>query len=242
VAFVGEWDRHVEFEACFNFRDLGGYPTADAHEVRRGVLYRSDSLHRLSEQDLEALTALGIRAVIDLRTTAELDDTGRVADHVDRVFKHIPCEDPLDDPLLSRADLYFTFAQARGPELKDAFDFVAYEDGPMVFHCMAGKDRTGVLAALLLATLGVPDATIAADYALTERRLAPLLTWATVHDPELAAWLAEVEPTGLLNTPADVMLDFVAKLRAEYGTVDAYLAGAGVEADATETIRARYLV
>jgi hypothetical protein len=239
---VGDWDRHVQFEACFNFRDLGGYPTVDGHEVRRRALYRSDSLHRLSSSDLEALTTLGIRAVIDLRTTAEVAETGRVADHVDRVFKHVPCEDPLDDYLLPRSELYLAFAQARGRQLADAFHFVAHEDGPLVFHCMAGKDRTGILAALLLATLGVPDNMIAADYALTERRLTPLLAWATEHDPELAAWLTQVAPTGMLDTPADAMLEFLSKLRAEYGTIDDYIAGAGVDAQSTQTIRARYLV
>ena len=165
---MDEWDRHVQFEACFNFRDLGGYHTIDGHEVRRRALYRSDSLHRLSAQDLDALTVLGIRAVVDLRTAAEVTETGRVADHADRVFKHIPCDDPLDDYLLPRAELYLAFAQARGPQIAEAFDFVADEDGPIVFHCMAGKDRTGILAALLLATLGVPDTAIAADYALDQ--------------------------------------------------------------------------
>ena len=235
-------DRHIQFEACFNFRDLGGYPTVDGHEVSRRALYRSDSLHRLSANDLERLAALGIRAVIDLRTSAELADTGRVADHLERVFKHIPCEDPLDDYLLSRAELYFAFAQARGPQLADAFHFVASEHGPIVFHCMAGKDRTGILAALLLATLGVPDTTIAADYALTERRLAPLLAWATEHDVELAAWLTQVAPTGMLDTPAEAMLEFLSKLRAEYGTLDDYISSAGVEANTTEIIRARYRI
>jgi protein-tyrosine phosphatase len=239
---VDDWDRHVQFEACFNFRDLGGYHTIDGQEVRRGALYRSDSLHRLSANDLDALTALGIRAVIDLRTTSEVTEAGRIADHVGRVFKHIPCEDPLDDYLLPRAELYLAFAQARGPQLADAFHFVAYGDGPIVFHCMAGKDRTGILAALLLATLGVSDTTIAADYALTERRLPSLLAWATEHDPELAAWLAQAAPTGMLDTPADAMLEFLSKLRSEYGTIDDYIAGAGVEAQTTDLIRARYLV
>src|SRR5690349_1388729 len=118
---VSEWDRHVSFEACFNFRDLGGYATSDGHEVRRGSLYRSDSLHRLSNRDLDTFAALGIRAVVDLRTSEELASTGRVADHRARVFKHIPCEDPVEDYLLPRADLYFAFASARGAELAAAF-------------------------------------------------------------------------------------------------------------------------
>ena len=112
---MDDWDRHVQFEACFNFHDLGGYHTIDGHEVRRRALYRSDSLHRLSAQDLDALTALGIRAVVDLRTTSEVTETGRVADHAERVFKHIPCEDPLDDYLLPRAEWYLAFRSGATP-------------------------------------------------------------------------------------------------------------------------------
>jgi protein-tyrosine phosphatase len=237
---VDDWDRQVQFEACFNFRDMGGYATTDGREVRRGSLYRSDSLHRLSADDLEALAALGIRGVVDLRTAEELTATGRVADHGERAFRHIPCDDPIQDYLLPRAELYLAFAQARGPQLAAAFEFVAHEQGPIVFHCMAGKDRTGVLAALLLATLGVPDATIAADYSLTERSVPALFAWASEHDPEQAAWLTEVAPTGMLTTPPDVMTEFLAKLRAEYGTIDDYLVGAGVAARTTEALRERY--
>ncbi len=238
---MGNWDRHVPFEACFNFRDLGGYATVDRREVRRGVLFRSDSLHRLSASDLAALAALRVRAVIDLRTSAELADTGRVADHDDRVFRHVPCEDPTDDYVRPRAELYLEFAQARGPQLAAAFHLVAHEAGPIVFHCMAGKDRTGILAALLLATFGVPDATIAADYELTERSVALALTWATEHDPDWAAWLTEAAPTGRLTTPADAMGEFLQMLRGEYGTVDDYLADAGVKPQTVEALRARYV-
>jgi protein tyrosine/serine phosphatase len=232
-------ERHVPFDACFNFRDLGGYATIDQREVRRGVLFRSDSLHRLSTRDLAALAALRVRAVIDLRTSSELADTGRVADHDDRVFRHVPCEDPTDEYLRPRAELYLEFAQARGPQLAAAFGLVAHEPGPIVFHCMAGKDRTGILAALLLATFGVPDATIATDYELTERSVPRALTWATAHDPDWAAWLTEAAPTGRLTTPADAMGAFLQKLRAEYGTVDAYLTDAVVAPQTVAALRAR---
>ena len=108
---------------------------------------------------------------------------------------------------------------------------------------MAGKDRTGILAALLLATLGVPDTAIAADYTLTERHLPALLSWATENDRERAAWLAELAPTGMLDTPADAMLEFLSKLRSGSATVDDYIAGAGVKAETTKMIRApRYLI
>ncbi len=182
-AHVDEWDRHVPFDGCFNFRDLGGYATVDDREVRRGLLYRSDSLHHLSDDDLTRLAALRIRAVIDLRTGAELAITGRVAEHHERVFHHVPLEDG-NDYRSTRADRYLDFVQVRGARVASAVRLVAHADGPLVFHCLAGKDRTGVLAAVLLAALGVPDASIASDYALTERTLPAALAWAREHDPD----------------------------------------------------------
>ncbi len=239
---MDDWDRHVQFEACFNFRDLGAYATIDGHAVRRGVLYRSDSLHRLSPNDLAVLAALRIRAVIDLRTSAEIRADGRVADHDERSFKHIPFDDTTLDFLQGRAEIYLTFAQLRAPQIAAALQFIAHEDGPMVFHCMAGKDRTGVLAALLLAVLGVPDPAIAADYALTERSITRATAWAGKHDPRWAAWLAAA-PTGMLNTPADAMEEFLRKLRASYGTIEDYITTTGTDARTLrETLRARYVI
>lgn len=240
---VGEWDRHVRFEACFNFRDLGGYTTHDHREVRRGVLYRSDSLHRLSQADCIVLAGLGIRTVIDLRSDDELTEHGRVADHEARVFRHAPLEEFADDGYLRpQAEQYLALALARRRQIALVLELLADAPGPAVFHCMAGKDRTGVVAAILLAVLGVPDPTIAADYALTERSLAGAVAWASEHEPRWAAWLTRAAPSGLLDSPADVMIHFLALLRAESGTVDNYLADAGLRADAASALRDRYVV
>ncbi len=237
---MDDWDRHVEFEACSNYRDLGGYATIDDKEVRRGALYRSDSLHRLSPDDLATLAALRVRAVIDSRTSAEVAGHGRAADHEERLFKHLPCPDASDDHLEPRADIYLPFAQLRGPQIATALQFIAHEDGPIVFHCMAGKDRTGVLAALLLAAFGVPDSVIAEDYALTERSLAPATAWASEHEPEWAAWFAAA-PSERLTAPSDAMLGFLRQLRAADGTVEDYFASTGVEARTLDALRVRYL-
>jgi protein tyrosine/serine phosphatase len=241
VDAVTTWEWHVEFECCFNFRDLGGYPATDGREVRRGALYRSDSLHRLSHSDLRALAALHIRTVIDLRTSAEIAADGRIAEHHERVVEHVPFDDTMLDYLGPRADNYFSFAQIRRAEIATAVRLIAYGNGPMVFHCMAGKDRTGVLAALVLATLGVPDTTIAQDYELTERSLATATAWANANDSQWAAWLAAAPP-GILNAPAVAIEAFLMKLRAAHGTIEDYLAAIGAEEEAVETLRARYLM
>ena len=238
---MDDWDRHVQFEACFNFRDLGGYATVDQREVRRGVLYRSDSLHRLSPADLARLAALPIRAVIDLRTHAELDEHGRVADHDTRRFEHIPCEDGSDDYLQPRADIYLAFAQLRSVQIASVFRFIAYEEGPIAFHCFSGKDRTGVVSALLLSALGVPDAVIAEDFELSDRSLPPATAWAEAHDTKWSAWIAAAPP-GVLSSPAEAMLEFLEKVRAGYGSIDGYFATTGIDTSTLEKLRARYLI
>lgn len=221
----------------------GGYLTDEHREVRRGVLYRSDSLHRLSQADHRVLTELGIRAVIDLRSGDKLADHGRVADHEARTFRQAPIEEIADDGYLRpRAEQYFAFAVARRRQIALVVEFLADAPGPTVFHCMAGKDRTGVVAAIVLSVLGVRDTMIAADYALTERSLAGALAWAGEHEPSWAAWLTRVAPSGLLDSPADVIIDFLALRRADSGSVDNYLTDAGLDPDTAPALRDRYVV
>lgn len=87
-----------------------------------------------------------------------------------------------------------------------------------------------------------PDTTIAADYALTERSFASALAWASEHEPGWADWLSRAAPSGLLDSPADVMIDFLALLRAATGTVDNHLTDAGLQPDAVSALRDRYVV
>src|SRR5262249_7738334 len=82
--------RHIEFEACFNFRDVGGYDTVDGNRVRMGCVFRSDTLHRLTSADLMVAGTLGIATVIDLRSTEELEVEGRFAKSHEVAFHHVP--------------------------------------------------------------------------------------------------------------------------------------------------------
>ena len=92
-------DRRVPLEAGFNFRDLGGHETADGRRVRSGVLYRADTLHRLTAADLDVLRGLGLRTVIDLRTRAELERFGRAGLADDEVaHHHLPMVDEVRSP------------------------------------------------------------------------------------------------------------------------------------------------
>jgi len=242
-------DRHVSFEACFNFRDLGGYETIDGRRVVWGAVFRSDSLHRLTEADLEAASSLGIRTIIDLRSTAELDRQGRFARADDVAFHHLPLFEehsptfkPLEanDPEPPPGEGYVEMAWRARDAIAHAVRVIAEGDYAVVFHCAAGKDRTGILAALVLSSLGVPDDAIIADYHLSERSLGAAVAWAEANAPEMSTEIATLPPWAL-RAPMPVMQAFLDILRDHHGSIEAYLTDAGVEPAVLDTLRARLL-
>jgi protein-tyrosine phosphatase len=245
-------DRGVVFDACFNFRDLGGHETADGRRVRTGLLYRADTLHRLADRDLDVLRGLRLRTVIDLRTRDELDRFGRAGLADDEVVHlHLPMIDEVrrediapDEAAPSpeqRGELYFRMVERGGPAVADALRALAGPDAlPAVFHCTAGKDRTGVLAALVLGLLGVPDEDIAADYAVTERARERRWAWMEANEPELAAAYAQM-PTWMWEARAETMLTFLSLVRARHGSIPALLADLGLDQPTLATLTARLL-
>ena len=166
----------MSLSGCVNFRDLGGYPAADGSRIRWRQLFRADGLTRLDEDDCSHLSDLGLATVIDLRTQGELDERGSFPRHTLAVaYHHLPLTDVLpptedlaryDEPSFVTRRYEDLFAQGAA-SLARAVDVLA-EPGalPAVFHCSAGKDRTGVLAAIVLGFLGVPREVIVEDYAL----------------------------------------------------------------------------
>jgi len=231
-------DRRILLKACFNFRDLGGLETVDGRRVRSGVLYRADALHRLTADDLDVLRGLGLRTVIDLRSKGEIERHGRVAlaDHDEVVHVHLAMMDeiwstedmPRDDEAPAPEVLgegYLRMLEFGGPAVATAIRLLA--DGetlPAVFHCTAGKDRTGVLAALVLGQLGVPEEAIAEDYALTELAVDGTRAWLQVNDPDVMGAL----PAWAWRAPATTMLAFLEQVRAEHGSIPGLLAHLGV--------------
>jgi protein-tyrosine phosphatase len=221
------------FPALFNFRDVGGHTGHDGRTVRRGRLYRSDSLHRIDETDREAFTALGIRTVIDLRRPAEVQRDGRVPAYEGLTYRHIHPEhrdwaeiryDPAQSLARYLADRYADLAETGTAGLAEAVGLIAdSSNAPVVVHCVAGKDRTGIVCALTLAVLGVAEADIATDYALSTEASARFSAWAAAITPA-----AEQLPPPFLASPAEAMTLFLAELREGYGSVEGYLRHAGV--------------
>lgn len=236
--------RHVALTGVANFRDLGGYPTRDGRTTRWRTMFRADSLGQLTADDLTALRPIGLRTVVDLRTATEIEERGRfpVDDHPVR-FHHVSVIDQtwsldaasVDD--LEPAEFlhrqYSSMLTHSGDRFADALTVLADADGvPAVFHCAAGKDRTGLLAALVLGAVGVGRDTIVEDYALTRAAMDQILS-VMAADPEKSALLAEIpamffsaEPEGMART-----LDDIAR---EHGTVRDYVRFIGVADDVIE--------
>ena len=229
--------RHVALDACFNVRDLGGYPTGDGRTVRWGQVFRGDGVHRLTADQARPLHDLGIRTVLDLRTGGERDEVGAfTAEDIDVL--HLPVLQKIwDRNSLSETDDPVDFLIARYLEMLDegadalatAVEIIASAPRrPLLFHCAAGKDRTGVLASLLLEVIGVDDDVIAADYHLSAEGMQRMVEWFRVHRPEVYDSMSTGQGSRLLYCPPDAMRGFLGELRRRHGSAAGYLQELGV--------------
>ncbi|MBC1887274.1 tyrosine-protein phosphatase [Listeria booriae] len=235
---IGE--RTIPLEGCFNFRDLGGYVNTAGKTVKWGKLYRSSLLTNITEKDKDTLEKLGVSWICDLRSTSEIaaKPTPALA-HIKN--RHIPIGtaknestesqkiDLPDDhrvyePLMGES--YRVFVQSKDGFREIFNDIIEKEEVPFLFHCTAGKDRTGVLGALLLKLLDIPENTILADYELTNQYADNILgeMQGLVNafsnsekkiDLENFRPMAEARPAYL-----EIAFD---EMQKEYGSVDAYL-------------------
>ncbi|CAL9520443.1 tyrosine-protein phosphatase [Streptomyces sp. enrichment culture] len=245
-------DRHLPFTSLANFRDLGGYRTTDRHRTRPGLLYRADSLGkvRTGTPDWDLYLSLGIRTVIDLRHPWEIADHGRVPAHDSFTYHHLSIEHrPYNQAALGPdvpvgpylAQRYMEVAEDGTEEIAQTLTLIAdavTSSAPLAFHCASGKDRTGLIAALVLTLVDVPHPTISEDYALTELATPALLAdWRARNNGHTPTWPA------FGRAPAEVMDLFLTALMNRYGSVDDYVTKSlGLDARALrETLRAGLL-
>jgi protein-tyrosine phosphatase len=243
--------RHIQLERVFIFRDLGGYPTRDGRTTRWQTLFRADGIHRLSEADVDTLRPLGLRTIIDLRTPDEVEEHGRFPlDSYTATYHHQPVLDVIWTPeqietfgesptfLVDRyREMLVIGDRALGESLRL---FGASETYPAVFHCAAGKDRTGILAALVLGLLGVGDDVIAEDYALSRAGMAKMIAWVKENFPEAAERFGK-GPSPLASAEPETILALLDHIRDEHGSLEAYVHTLGVEAEHIEGMRAALL-
>jgi protein-tyrosine phosphatase len=240
-------ERGVEFTNVFNFRDMGGYPTEDGRTLRWGRLYRSDDLSRLRVDEHDRFAALRLRTVIDLRRSIEVNQTGRIPTMNGISYHHIHLPHPFwtqpdftdtEERVNYLRDRYRELTDQAGAEIAQTLGLIADEStAPLVFHCVAGKDRTGVIAALVLALLGVADHDIADDYHLSEA--AEPASWA-YHTRDRID-LRPYRWQRITVSPRVGILNLFDDLRSKYGSVGDYVAAIGVTPAQVASMRSHLL-
>lgn len=237
------YGRRIELGGTLNLRDLGGYPVARGGFVRWRSLLRSDALHKLDSAGLATLSDLGLRTVVDLRTQLEAETAPSALGGLQVQLAHISLlsGDMQSLPLELEAIYRYMITEcgdAIGAAIKE---LCAVEAMPALVHCSAGKDRTGVVIALVLASLGVPDQVIAADYALSSVYLDPDRTPA-IGQVQASTGLGDDLTRQLMTSPPALILDGLAWVRAASGSVDGYLLEHGLEPADLAELRAALIV
>jgi protein-tyrosine phosphatase len=237
-------DRRLRCEPCLNVRDVGGYQTSDGATIRWRTLLRGDNLCRLSPEGSAALLEHGLRTVIDLRYIAELEEAvhpfGPLGAHTGVVdYRHLPLRHPDDAELdaayqacQSLAEIYQVYLDWGGRRFAAIMRaFANAPEGAVIVHCHVGKDRTGIVVALLLALAGVPAETIIADYALSAGYLQPLFEESKAANPEVNDTLWYSKP--------ETMQSWLERLETVHGGAEQYLLAAGLTLEEIERLRSR---
>lgn len=246
----------LEPSAPVNLRDLGGVRIAGG-VLRHGFAIRADDLSYVTDEIAAQLVDDGLRSVIDLRSNIETAITGRgpLADHA-VTYHHVPLLTDITGALRSEdfvsgdycgryAPMYVSMFERAAPLIVHALAVMATAPGAVAFHCAAGKDRTGVLAASLLLALGADDETIVADYGRTGPNVAAVMARArAVTGPMMRAMGVRIDPAALAageaGFSAEAMRSTLAVLRARYdGDALAPVRRAGLNDALIDMLRAR---
>ena len=225
----GAAGRALRWSACLNVRDVGGLPLLLGGEVRRGALVRADSLARLTDAGWQALLEHGVRTIVEL--SAPNEPAYVAPDAVQRVSTPIFEIDGGLDALYAAcreaADYYRVWVEHRAEAFGAAVRAVADAgEGAVLVHCQAGRDRTGVVVALLLGYAGVPDEVVGSDYTASGP------PWRAVFDDLIARADDVAERARLVRErecPPSTILSVLAWVRERHGSVEGYLRSAGVD-------------
>ena len=230
------YSREINFDAIINFRDLGGYRAKGNRTVAWRQLFRSGYLHSMTERDLRRLkNEIKLTSVIDLRSDKELTQRKEVGLLRDAGIKYF------NTPFRSfNEELYYNFKNMGEVYLSrirhegyckpiiDALEIIAEpENHPLLFHCGAGKDRSGLVAAFVLSVLGVAESDITADYILSASYMPDLVT-RLMEDPETPEEVKNL-PAYTWEATSESMRWFLSSLKREFGSARGYLEMHGAE-------------
>lgn len=228
---------------CRNVRDVGGLPTADGGRIRDGALIRADSLDRLTAEGVALFKAAGVRRIVDLRNVEEAAGHPFAAE-LD-LYRLVPLIDPARERDQNKsaertlADIYRSSLTRNAKSIVEGVAAVAdAPDGPVLVHCAVGKDRTGMIVALVLSVAGVPDEVIAADYEQSGECLRE----------EFEAWLTGVTDetelrrvTERMSCRPETMLTMLEHTRAGFGGAEGYLLAHGLTSGQLDRLRERLI-
>ncbi len=239
--------RHYNLQGASNFRDLGGYATADGRSVRWRHIFRSNHLGHLSETDIGVVRELGVKHAFDFRGT---DERVAAACVVKEIAVHsLPIEPTVVAALrarlqaraLSSADAleimresYRGYVRLNTHSFRELFAHLVDGEGPLVIHCTAGKDRTGFACALILHALGVPEKTISEDYLLTNQFYR--------RDPASAPDLPDEVRQAIGSVNASFLAAGLETISERYGDLEGYFRdGLGLGTRERSELKKRYL-
>ncbi len=241
-------DRVIQVEGGFNVRELGGYATSEGRVTNARTLLRAGCLDKLSEAGQQQLIDYGVKTIIDLRDEWEVQEFPNVFAQSTAVkYVHLPLVPskisdaikPEIDQFATLHEVYGTYLDRCQPQIGAIFTTIAESESTIVFHCYAGKDRTGIVAGLLLSIAGVDDAVIAEDYAETKPHVAHLVAswreWSVKSGHDMVRFERDI------GAESHTMIGMLAALRERYGGAASYLETCGVTAIQLEDLRGRLI-
>ena len=224
-----------------NVRDLGGYPTEDGKRTKYKAFLRGDSLNGLTGKDRAFLAEYGVTLVIDLRSSKE---TKMNPDHIDKremEYLNVPLLDQIQSTLLKgkmpddMSEMYIGLVENSKDGLKEVFTRMVNERGVILYHCTAGKDRTGIITMLLLKLAGVADDTVLADYAISETYMKE--TFERQRKMVEAAGIKA--PDYVFRSKPEYMQKLMEHIAGKYGTAKGYLESLGLSEEEIGTLEGK---
>lgn len=224
-----------------NVRDLGGYPTEDGKRTKYKAFLRGDSLNGLTGKDRAFLAEYGVTLVIDLRSSKE---TKMNPDHIDKremEYLNVPLLDQIQSTLLKgkmpddMSEMYIGLVENSKDGLKEVFTRMVNERGVILYHCTAGKDRTGIITMLLLKLAGVADDTVLADYAVSETYMKE--TFERQRKMVEAAGIKA--PDYVFRSKPEYMQKLMEHIAGKYGTAKGYLESLGLSEEEIGTLEGK---
>ncbi len=238
--------RQMVLEGAFNIRELGGLSTRFGRQTRTCQFLRADSLHALSPASQSRLLEYGLKTVIDLRTSQEIhQEPNPFASHKNIRYVNISLfetilQNPNPDTMSSLESLYIAALDHCQTAIREVLETLATSQSVTLFHCTAGKDRTGIIAALLLATAGVSQVAIVHDYSLTEQLAKPMLE--RLLQKAVQNGMDKDFYAKLLTSKAATIEATLWYLEARYGSLEGYLKdGLGLEQQILDALRLKIL-